>query len=177
MKRHTSPFNLLAAVLATVIVAFGATMSAAATDADFTRESQDRVLINELMWKYVRALDSMNESAYVEVFTPDGEFSTGKTSTKGREALRKMVADLKKTRAEREAKGEKQAAMHHVIANSYIEFVDKDHARFHSYWMTAFAGSPGGATPRIAAVGRGVDDLVRVNGKWLIQTRNVAPQD
>ncbi len=176
MKRHSKPLSL-AAVLATAVLTFGSTTVAVAADADFTREAQDRVLINDLMWKYVRALDSMNEAAYVEVFTQDGEFSAGKTATKGREALRKMVVDLKKTRAEREAKGEKQAAMHHIIANSYLEFVDKDHARFHSYWMTVFAGSPGGQAPRVAAAGRGVDDVVRVNGKWLIKTRNVAPQD
>jgi hypothetical protein len=30
--------------------------------------------------------------------------------------------------------------------------------------------------PRVAAVGRSVDMLVRVNGKWLIQSRDVAPQ-
>ncbi len=29
--------------------------------------------------------------------------------------------------------------MYHVIANSYLEFVDKDHARLEAYWMTVFA--------------------------------------
>jgi hypothetical protein len=29
----------------------------------------------------------------------------------------------------------------------------------------------------VAAVGRSVDDLVRVDGKWLIRSRNVAPQN
>jgi hypothetical protein len=28
---------------------------------------------------------------------------------------------------------------------------------------------------RVAAAGNGVDDLVKVNGKWLIKTRNVSP--
>jgi hypothetical protein len=30
---------------------------------------------------------------------------------------------------------------------------------------------------RVAAVGRSVDELVRLNGKWLIKVRNVAPQN
>jgi len=29
---------------------------------------------------------------------------------------------------------------------------------------------------RVAAAGRGVDQLVRVNGQWLIKARDVAPQ-
>jgi hypothetical protein len=48
-------------------------------------------------------------------------------------------------------------------------------ARYDSYWMTVFAAV--GDTPvRVAAAGRGVDQLVRVNGHWLIKNRNVAPQ-
>jgi hypothetical protein len=173
MKRVS---GLAIAVVAAVLMLGGSTL--AASETDVLRESQDRALIADLMWKYVRALDSMNESAYVEVFTADGAFDSGHGVTKGREGLRKMVADLKKSRAEREAKGEaKQPPMHHVITNATVEFVDKDHARYYSYWMTVFAGGPGSQAPRVAAVGRGVDELVRVNGKWLIQTRNVAPKD
>ena len=42
---------------------------------------------------------------------------------------------------------------------------------------TAF-GAAGQNTPlRIAAVGRSVDELVRVNGRWMISSRNVSPQD
>jgi hypothetical protein len=42
--------------------------------------------------------------------------------------------------------------------------------------MTVF-GAAGPETPsRVAAAGRGVDELVRVNGQWLIKNRNVAPQ-
>jgi hypothetical protein len=52
-----------------------------------------------------------------------------------------------------------------------------DHARVDAYYLTAF-GAAGQNTPlRIAAVGRSVDELVRVDGRWLIRSRNVAPQD
>ncbi len=69
-----------------------------------------------------------------------------------------------------------------MTTNHYIEFIDKDHARIHNYWLTAFVPpptAPGAARPeaRVPATGRGVDDLVRVNGKWLIKNRNVAPKD
>ncbi len=86
-----------------------------------------------------------------------------------------MVTDLEKGQAERRARGEFVPAMHHVMSNEHVEFVDRDHARIHYYWMTVFAGTPTTPPPRVAAAGRGVDDLVRVEGKWLIQKRNVAP--
>ena len=35
--------------------------------------------------------------------------------------------------------GEKRPAMYHVLTNTYLEFVDKDHARLEAYWMTVFA--------------------------------------
>ena len=153
-------------------------VGAAATDADILREAQDRALIAELMWNYVRAIDTLNEDAYAAVFTPDGVFGAGATAARGHAALRKMVADLKKGRADREAKGEpKQPPTEHILTNVHIAFVDRDHARMDSYWMTVFPGAPNTQPPRLAAAGRGIDELVRVDGKWLIKTRNVAPQD
>ena len=165
------PYTFAAAAL----LAFAAPLSAAAlTDADILREARDRAEIAELGWNYVRAIDTMNEDAYVRVFTPDGSFN----AVTGSAALSKMVTDLKQSRADRVAKGEPpQPAMHHIVTNEYIQFVDRDHARVNYYWMTVFAGTPTTQPPRVAAAGRGLDEVVRVNGKWLIQTRNVAPKD
>jgi hypothetical protein len=66
--------------------------------------------------------------------------------------------------------------MYHVIFNHTLEFIDRDHARYDAYWSTMFASSGQEQPPRVAAVGRSVDMLVRINGKWLIQTRDVAPK-
>jgi uncharacterized protein (TIGR02246 family) len=167
--------NRAAAVAALLLLAAPAT--AIAADADVIREAQDRVQIAQLMWNYVRALDSLNEDAYAAVFTPDGAFLAGPSATRGHEALRKMVTDLEKSQADRRAKGEVIPAMHHIVTNEHIEFIDRDRARINYYWMTVFAGAPNTQPPRVAAAGRGVDELVRVDGKWLIRTRNVTPQD
>jgi hypothetical protein len=66
--------------------------------------------------------------------------------------------------------------MYHVVMNHTIEFLDRDHARYDSYWTTMFGSSGQDQPPRVAAIGRSIDMLVRVNGKWLIQTRDVAPK-
>ncbi|HEY8519483.1 MAG TPA: nuclear transport factor 2 family protein [Gammaproteobacteria bacterium] len=162
---------------AAVLSLAGAAGSASADDADVLREARDRAEIQALMWRYVRALDTLDADAYASVFTEDGQFGSGRNAAKGRAALRGMIENLAKARAEREAKGEPSPPMYHVITNSHIEFLDADHARYHSYWMTVFGASGEGTTPRVAAAGRGVDELVRVDGRWLIRSRNVAPQD
>jgi uncharacterized protein (TIGR02246 family) len=141
------------------------------------REAQDRAHIEKLMWQYVRALDTENADAYAAVYTPDGQFGSGANAVKGREALNKMINDLRQRAAENETKtGDKRPAMYHVIANSYLEFVDKDHARLEAYWMTVFAAGGPKTPSRVAAAGREVDELVRVNGQWLIKSRDVAPK-
>lgn len=76
-----------------------------------------------------------------------------------------------------DAAGNPAGAMYHMTMDSWIEFVDADHARHHSYWQTVFVPAKSGESPRMAAAGRGIDDLVRVNGQWLIKLRDVAPQD
>lgn len=141
-------------------------------------ETRDRAQIEKLMWQYVRALDTENADAYAAVFTPDGQFGSGANAVKGREGLKKMINDLRLRATENESKsGEKRPAMYHVIANSYLEFLDKDNARLEAYWMTVFAAAGPKTPSRVAAAGREVDELVRSNGQWLIKTRNVAPTD
>jgi len=140
-------------------------------------ESTDREAIEALMWRYARALDSFDADAYAAVYTPDGQFGTGTTATKGTEALKKMITGLKDGRDKRKAAGEAVPPMYHMTTDSWIELVDATHARHHSYWQTVFGASGPGSKPVMEAAGRGVDELVKVNGKWLIKTRDVAPKD
>jgi uncharacterized protein (TIGR02246 family) len=175
MSTRASPIAWLA--LAVTLIA-GSVSVTQASDADMSaREARDRAEIQGLMWRYVRALDSLDAEGYAAVYTPDGQFGTGERAEKGRDALRKMVTGLRKSREEREAKGEKSAPMYHVITNSHLEFTDKDHARYYAYWMTMFGPADKDSQPRVAAVGRSIDELVRLDGKWLIKTRDVAPKD
>lgn len=153
------------------------TGAAIAADDDVLREARDRAEIEALMWRYVRALDTFDEDAYASVFTEDGQFGSGPDATRGRTALSEMVADLERARTEREAAGAPSMPMYHVITNQHIEFVDENNARFHSYWMTVFGAAGESTAPRVAAAGRGIDELVRIDGRWLIKSRNVAPQD
>ena len=143
---------------------------------DTLREA-DRVQIEKLMWQYTRALDTENPDAYAATYTPDGQFGSGSNAVKGHDALKKMIADLRQRSADAEAKGEKRPPMYHMEMNTYLEFVDKDHARLEGYWQTVFAAQGPNVPVRVAAAGREINEIVRVNGQWLIQSRDVAPKD
>jgi hypothetical protein len=165
-------------IVAVAVVTLALSSSAAVADDAAARESRDRAEIEAVMWRYVRALDTLNADAYAAVYTADGQFGSGATAPKGHEALKKMIANLKQGQIDRQAKsGTPAAPMYHVITNPFLEFVDKDHARYRAYWMTVFGAAGENTPPRVAAAGREYDELVRVNGKWLIKLRDVAPKD
>ncbi len=140
-------------------------------------QAGDRDAIEALMWRYTRALDSFDPDAYAAVYTADGQFGSGTTAAKGAEALKKMIAGIRDGRVKSKAEGKAVSPMFHMTTDSWIEFIDDTHARHHSYWLTVFGAAGAGSKPSIEAAGRGVDDLVKVNGKWLIKVRDVAPRD
>ena len=184
-------FTRMLTGLAAAIAAAAFFTVAAAAEADAVRESQDRAAIEGLEWRYVHAIDTLDADAYVETFTPDGQIGTGARAAKGTAALRGIVAFLKQDAAERNKGRTLPIELYHIMTNSYIEFEDRDHARVHYYWMALYTTprappQQGGherppdeamKQPTVAEAGRGLDHVVRVNGQWLIQLRDVWSRD
>jgi len=141
-------------VVAAIVGAIALASTQMGAQDNTAREARDRAEIEALMWRYARALDTSNP-----------------------EALTKMIADQKARQAAALAKGEPRPPMYHMTMNSNLTFVDKDHARLEAYWQTVFGANGQNVPPRVAAAGRSIDQLVRVNGQWLIQNRDVAPRD
>lgn len=162
--------NLVFGTVVCVTLA-AAALYAAKGDDDVLRQARDRAEIEDLMWRYTRALDTGNGDAYAAAYTPDGQFSAGTQVTKGRDALKKLA-----TRQPPAAGQPARPPLYHMAANHRVTFTDKDHARIDAYYITASAAGGENTPLRVVAVGRSIDELVRVNGKWLIQSRNVAPQ-
>jgi uncharacterized protein (TIGR02246 family) len=157
-------------VVALFVVMALVVFTSLAAEKDLVR-AQDRVEIEQLMWNYIRALDSGDADAYAAQFAPDGQFGRGANAVQGREALKKMISGARQKLAVENKGGQKPPRMYHVVTNPHIEFIDKDHARFYAYWMGALAA--GGTT----SAGREVNELVRINGQWLISVRDVDPKD
>jgi 3-phenylpropionate/cinnamic acid dioxygenase small subunit len=167
-----------AGVLMGLILTAGMVFTASKSDNDVLREVRDRAEIDDLMWRYARALDTNDADAYAAAYAPDGQFSAGGNPTKGRDALKNMIADLRQRQTDAQAKGEpKRPPMYHMSANERIQFTDKDHARIEAYYITAIAAGGAAVPLRVVGVGRSVDDVARVNGQWVIVSRNVSPQD
>jgi len=167
--------RMIRACVVTAVVA--TTLSLGASVALFgedktARETRDRNDIEAVMWKYTRALDKGDGATYASTYTADGQFSAGgNAATKGREALAKLVV------RQPEAGAPARAPLYHMELNHWIEFVDKDHARYHAYYLTV-SGAMGQETPaRIVAAGQSLDTMERVSGKWLLKTRDVAAKD
>ncbi len=162
--------------LAVILLTLGFATIASASDADVIREAKDRAAIEVLIWHYVQALDNVDVDAYPTFFTEDGSICCEHNHTyKGRAEIRKLLQEVKDSRAAARARGETVPKIYHPIFNSHIEFRDKDHAHIDSYWFTVLAEQPPNGSPKITLVGRCEDEVVRVNGKWLIKSRNVFP--
>jgi uncharacterized protein (TIGR02246 family) len=132
--------------------------------------AQDRVEIEQLMWEYIQALNSHDAEAFISKFTPDGEFRSSQSTAKGRDALKKMVVDAWEKMDAVNEDGKKKPHMYHIVTNPHIEFTGEDHARYHAYWMGVL--ETGG---EVVTAGREVNELVKINGRWLIKIRDVNP--
>ena len=161
-------------VLVAVTFTAGAVFTASKSDDEVLRQTRDRQQIEELMWRYARALDTGDADGYASNYTVDGQFGSGANATKGRDALKKMIAGARERQA---ATGQKRPPMYHMTANHQIRFTDKDHARIDAYHITMVSAAGPETPARVAGVGRSIDELERVNGQWLIKARNVAPVD
>ena len=164
-------------VLVTLVFSAGAAYTAQKSDSDVMREVRDRAEIEELMWRYTRALDTGDGAAYAATYAPDGQFGTGANATKGREALQKLAGGARTTATTGAAPAAARPPLYHMTANHAITFTGKDRARLDAYYLTARAAGGQDAPLSVVAVGRSVDELVRLNGRWLIQTRNVQPSN
>jgi uncharacterized protein (TIGR02246 family) len=164
------------AILTGVVLTAGAVFTASKADDDVLRQAKDREQIEELMWRYARALDTGDADTYASLYTQDGQFSSGANATKGREALKNMIAGPRARQAEAPA-ATRRPPMYHMTANHQLRFIDKDHARIDAYHITMVSAAGPDTPARVAGVGRSIDELARVKGQWLITSRNVAPMD
>jgi len=137
-----------------------------ASGPDMVQQMRDRTEIEALMFRYARALDTMDADAYASVYAPDGQFGTGPNAVKGTAALKEMIA---RGRTDSRVR---IGSMYHLTTDPHFEFPAKDQAVAHFYYVTVINGAKQGDQAQVQA-GYGIDEFVRLNGKWLIKSRNV----
>ncbi len=166
------------AVLAAMVVLLGSSAVPAGAQnrlSDMTPFAQDRMAIEETLRRYVRALDDSDLDAYLATLTDDAKFVSTDGSYAGKEAIRRYVEPVMRSRKQRrEAEGIQATATHHVVTNQAIEFTDRNSVVVRAYWMFVVAHGAN-KSMTIDSMGSSEDYLVRRDGKWLIKERRVAP--
>ena len=132
---------------------------------------QDRIAVEDVMARYVWAVDSLDPEGYVAVFTEDAVIDSNGSISKGHQEIRKIVTSLMQRRDDNRAKGLPTSNLYHVISNVRITFPKDGEAVHQSYWQTVRRDEDGKMTA--AAMGRSEDRLVKRSGKWLIQSRTL----
>jgi uncharacterized protein (TIGR02246 family) len=133
---------------------------------------EDRIAVEDVMARYVWAVDSLDPEGYVAVFTEDAVIDSNGSISTGHREIRQIVTRLVQRRDDNRAKGLPTSNLYHVISNVRIEFPRPDEAVHYSYWQTVRRDNNDGRMSA-AAMGRSEDRLVKRNGRWLIQRRTL----
>ena len=158
--------RLLHAALTALLV-----VPALATAQGILGSYEDRIAVEDVMARYVWAVDSLDAEGYVAVFTADAVIDSNGSISKGHDEIRNIVTSLMKRRDDNKAKGLPTANLYHVISNVRITFPKPGEALHQSYWQTVRRDKSGAMTA--AAMGRSEDRLVKRGGQWLIQSRRL----
>ena len=161
------------ALAAALLLLVGMETSAMAKQPTYSRSyAEDRAQIEDLMARYLFAIDYNDWDSYVETFAPDGvlEFASG--TTKGRPAIRAMVAKFAEGIGKfYHTEDGKPAKLRHVILQSVIR-VEGNRAWARSLWLEMANHGPGD-TMKMGTYGIYEDELTKVDGQWLFAKRNV----
>ena len=159
---------------AAVALLLGGTVSGAAAQQPkySATYGQDRAQIEDLMARYLFAIDYDDFDAYAATFAPDGELEFASGKHKGRAAIKAEVARFAEGIARSyHTEDGKKAKLRHVILQSSIR-VEGSRAWARSLWLEMANHGPGN-TMKMGTYGLYEDELVKTNGQWLFARRNV----
>jgi hypothetical protein len=134
--------------------------------------ADDRAEIEDLMARYLFAIDYLDWNSYVATFAEDGELEFARGSARGRAAIREMVAKFSEGIARYYHTEDGAAAkLRHVILQSVIR-VEGERAWARSLWLEMANHGPGD-TMKMGTYGVYEDELDRSSGRWLFTRRRI----
>ena len=133
---------------------------------------QDRAEIEDLMARYLFAIDYHDWDAYVGTFAEDGEIEFATGSFKGHAAIREALVKFSARIGEFYHTEDGQPAnLRHVILQSVIR-VEGDRAWARALWLEMANHGPQD-TMKMATYGIYEDELAKIDGRWLFSKRRV----
>ena len=134
--------------------------------------ASDRAEIEDLMARYLFAMDYHDCDAYAECFTEDGVLDYAMGRLEGREAIRAAVTRFAEGigRFYHTADG-KPAKLRHIVLQTVIR-VEGDRAWTRAQWFEMANDGPGKSL-KMGTFGIYEDQLRRVDGRWLFSERRI----
>ena len=131
---------------------------------------RDRAMIERTLQRYVAGYDTNDPALFASAFTDDAVFEFNDDTFTGRTAIAGYIEERNAGREAREAAGasDPSARLYHVMTNSLITFTGPDTATHTAYGMTIGRTTP---ETHISSSGSYEDELVKVDGDWLIRHR------
>jgi SnoaL-like domain len=147
---------------AALLLLAGAASNAFAAQPKYSRSyAEDRAEIDYNDW-----------DSYAETFAPDGELEFASGTSKGRPAIRAMVAKFAEGIGKfYHTEDGKPAKLRHVILQSVVR-VEGNRAWARSLWLEMANHGPGD-TMKMGTYGLYEDELEKVDGQWLFAKRRV----
>lgn len=140
--------------------------------------AKDRAEIEDLMARYLFAMDYNDFDTYADCFTQDGVLDYARGQTRGREAIRAEARRFKENVGAiyTDVDGN-PAVLRHVLCQSVIR-VEGDRAWHTGFWFECANDGPRTTdgkrfTPTLGSFGIYEDELVRVDGEWKFALRNI----
>jgi uncharacterized protein (TIGR02246 family) len=149
--------------LATIVVGISPQTGFAAETMSDTR-AKDYAEIQTLVVKYAHVYDSRDVEGYVSVFAEDAQFTFGGNTLNGRADIREFITEVANSPVP-------EIKSYHSISNTLIEFASDTEAHHVSYWQIVSGPVDGAFT--VNNMGIYEDVIVKQNGQWLIQKRNI----
>ena len=132
----------------------------------------DRAEIEDLMARYLFAIDYFDWDAYVATFAPDGELEFASGTSKGRDAIRQAVTSFSQRIGQfYHTEDGKPALLRHVVLQTSIR-VEGDKAWGRTLWVEMANDGPGD-TMKMGTYGIYEDEFTKASGRWLIAKRRV----
>jgi len=134
--------------------------------------ADDRAQIEDLMARYLFAIDFHDWDAYVETFAEDGTIEFASGAFTGREAIREAVTRFAAGIGNfYHTEDGQPARLRHVILQSTVR-VEGSRAWATSLWVEMANDGPGDSM-KMGTYGVYEDQLRKVDGQWLLSYRNV----
>jgi hypothetical protein len=145
---------------------------------------EDYIKIEQLLMRYAIAFNTEDADGYVGTFAPDGELRLIRQEGeepfagpfKGHDALRAQWFPDHPGPGTPLPEFRRFGAMRHVTTNPLIQ-VDGDTATVELIFIEVVSNGenipPGSNPPTIWAMGRYMDDLVKIDGEWYFQRRTI----